>query len=211
MTFLRLNEALELVVLDKNTIASMKLNSRRIFVVTAGMMTEKTPAHDLAVRMLADKKHAIFFVGYADPDSPGGRLKKAYPGDTFVFSGDAGSVTKNCEVEEFDLSAHANREELLDFVGNRCRARPGERCCRNAWVNDLYPVSHDARHAASWRRSRGTRVEQHVATRALRYRRGRFANARGRGQHAAPEHDAEAVYASAAAARCPRRGQCAND
>ncbi len=117
LTNLRLNEALELVVLDKNTIASMKLNSRRIFVVTAGMMTEKTPAHDLAVRMLADKKHAIFFVGYADPDSPGGRLKKAYPGDTFVFSGDAGSVTKNCEVEEFDLSAHANREELLDFVG----------------------------------------------------------------------------------------------
>jgi Cft2 family RNA processing exonuclease len=116
-TNLRLNEALELVVLDKNTIESMKLNSRRIFVVTAGMMTEKTPAHDLAVRMLGDKKHAIFFVGYADPDSPGGRLKKAQPGETFVFSGDAGSVTKNCEVGEFDLSAHANREELLDFVG----------------------------------------------------------------------------------------------
>src|SRR5688572_8141950 len=67
LTNLRLNEALELVVLDKNTIENMKLNSRRIFVVTAGMMTEKTPAHELAVRMMGDERHAIFFVGYADP------------------------------------------------------------------------------------------------------------------------------------------------
>ncbi len=118
LTNLRLNEALELTVLDKNTIESMKLNSRRIFVVTAGMMTEKTPAHDLAVRMMGDKKHAIFFVGYADPGSPGGRLKAAKHGDTFVFSASAGETTKSCQVEDFDLSAHANREELLDFVGD---------------------------------------------------------------------------------------------
>ena len=117
LTNLQLNEALELVVLDKNTIESMKLNSRRIFVVTAGMMTEKTPAHELAVRMMGDKKHAIFFVGYADPGSPGGRLKAAKPGETFAFSPSAGEVTKNCEVDNFDLSAHANRDELLDFVG----------------------------------------------------------------------------------------------
>ncbi|HEY0549096.1 MAG TPA: MBL fold metallo-hydrolase [Verrucomicrobiae bacterium] len=117
LTNLRLNEALELVVLDKNTIENMKLNSRRIFVVTAGMMTEKTPAHELAVRMMGDERHAIFFVGYADPGSPGGRLKAAKHGETFVFSASAGEVTRNCEVGDFDLSAHANREELIDFVG----------------------------------------------------------------------------------------------
>lgn len=117
LTNLRLTEALELVVLDKNAIENMRLNSRRIFVVTAGMMTEKTPAHELAVRMMAEERHAIFFVGYADPDSPGGRLKAAKHGETFVFSASAGQVTKNCQVEDFDLSAHANREELIDFVG----------------------------------------------------------------------------------------------
>ena len=117
LTNLQLNEALELVVLDKNTIEGMKLNSRRIFVVTAGMMTEKTPAHELAVRMMSDKKHAIFFVGYAEPGSPGGRLKAAKQGETFAFSPSAGEVTKSCEVDNFDLSAHANREELIDFVG----------------------------------------------------------------------------------------------
>jgi Cft2 family RNA processing exonuclease len=114
---LHLNEALDLTVLDQGTLQSMKLNSRRIFVVTAGMMTEKTPAHDLAVRMMNDPKHAIFFVGYADPASPAGRLKAAQRGETFVFSPAAGQLTKNCQVEDFDLSAHANREELLDFVG----------------------------------------------------------------------------------------------
>jgi Cft2 family RNA processing exonuclease len=117
LTNLRLTEALDLVVLDKNATESMRLNSRRIFVVTAGMMTEQTPAHELAVRMAADEKHAIFFVGYADPDSPGGRLKAAKRGERFVFSARAGELVKNCEVDDFDLSAHANREELLEFVG----------------------------------------------------------------------------------------------
>jgi Cft2 family RNA processing exonuclease len=113
---LRLDEALELAVLDRGAVETMSLN-RRIFVVTAGMMTEKTPAHELAARMAGDPRHAIFFVGYADPDSPGGRLKAAKLGETFVFSASAGEITKNCRVDDFDLSAHANRDELLEFVG----------------------------------------------------------------------------------------------
>ena len=95
----------------------MKLSGGRIFVITAGMMSEKTAAHDLAVRMIGDERQAIFFVGYADPSTPGGRLKSAKQGETFVFSPGAGQVTKNCEVDDFDLTAHANREDLLDFVG----------------------------------------------------------------------------------------------
>jgi Cft2 family RNA processing exonuclease len=118
LTNLRLTEALDLIVLDRNAIENMRLNSRRIFVVTAGMMTEQTPAHELAVRMLGEEKHAILFVGYADPASPAGRLKAAKRGETFAFSPRAGQVTKNCEVQDFDLSAHANREELQEFVGD---------------------------------------------------------------------------------------------
>ena len=36
------------------------------------MMIENTAAHDLALRLMADERHAILFVGYADPDTPGG-------------------------------------------------------------------------------------------------------------------------------------------
>ncbi len=95
----------------------MKLSGGRIFVITAGMMSENTAAHNLAARMIGDERQSIFFVGYADPDTPGGRLKAAKPGETFVFSPSAGRVTHKCEVVDFDLTAHADRGDLLDFVG----------------------------------------------------------------------------------------------
>jgi Cft2 family RNA processing exonuclease len=116
-TNLKLTEALNLAVLEKGQAEKMKLTGGKLFVVTAGMMSEHTAAHDLALRVLGDERHAIFFVGYADPDTPGGRLKAAKQGSTFVFSGSGGEVTRTCEVQDFDLTAHANRGDLLDFVG----------------------------------------------------------------------------------------------
>src|SRR3954463_2406858 len=95
----------------------MRLSGGRIFVITAGMMSEHTAAHNLAMRMIGDPDQAIFFVGYTDPDTPGGKLKASKPGETFVFSPSAGEVTHRCEVQDFDLTAHANRNDLLDFVG----------------------------------------------------------------------------------------------
>lgn len=116
-TNLQLNEALQLVVLEKGQAEGMKLGGGKIFVITAGMMSENTAAHTLATRMIGDERQSIFFVGYADPDSPAGRLKAAKPEETFVFSPSAGRVTKKCDVQDFDLTAHANREDLLEFVG----------------------------------------------------------------------------------------------
>lgn len=116
-TNLQLHEALNLIVMDPGQVQKMKLTGGRIFVITSGMMSENTAAHDLAVRMMGDPKQSIFFVGYADPSTPGGRLKAAQPGETFVFSPSAGRVTRQCDVQDFDLTAHANREDLLDFVG----------------------------------------------------------------------------------------------
>jgi Cft2 family RNA processing exonuclease len=116
-TNLQLHESLELVVLEQGQSEKMKLSGGRIFVITAGMMSENTAAHNLAARMIGDERQSIFFVGYADPDTPGGRLKAAKPGETFVFSPSAGRVTRKCEVLDFDLTAHANRGDLLDFVG----------------------------------------------------------------------------------------------
>lgn len=116
-TALQLHEALNLIVLDPGQVEKMKLTGGRIFVITSGMMSENTAAHDLALRMIGDDKQSIFFVGYADPDTPGGRLKAAKPGETFIFSAGGGEVTRRCDVQDFDLTAHANRDDLLDFVG----------------------------------------------------------------------------------------------
>ncbi len=114
---LQLTEELQPIVLEKEELENVKLGAGKIFVLTAGMLTEFTPAHDLAMRMMGDPRQAIFFVGYADPDTPGGRLKTSKPGEPFMFSASAGEVTRRCELQEFDLTAHANRDDLLDFAG----------------------------------------------------------------------------------------------
>jgi Cft2 family RNA processing exonuclease len=114
---LQIGETLNLIVLEQGQADKIKLTGGRIFVITAGMVTEHTAAHDLAVRMLADERHAVFFVGYADPDSPGGRIKASKPGEAFLLSPVAGEVTRRCELQDFDLTAHADRNDLLNFVG----------------------------------------------------------------------------------------------
>ncbi len=114
---LKLTQALNLIVPERGQTEQMRLGGGRLFVITAGMMTEQTPAHELALRMVEDEKMAIFFVGYADPNTPGGRLKAAKQGERFHFSTSGGELTKLCEVQDFDLTAHANRDDLLNFVG----------------------------------------------------------------------------------------------
>ncbi|MGO8929479.1 MAG: MBL fold metallo-hydrolase [Limisphaerales bacterium] len=114
---LQFRDALNLVVLDQDQVEKMKPAGGRLFVITAGMMTENTASYNLALRMIGEERHAICFVGYADPDTPGGRLKVSRPGEPFLFSPSAGKVTPRCEVESFDLTAHSNRDDLLNFVG----------------------------------------------------------------------------------------------
>lgn len=113
---LRLTEALDLLVLDPTELEAMRLATGRIFVLTAGMMTEHTAAHDLALRLLQEERHAVFFVGYADPDTPGGRLKASQAGQQFLFSAQAGELVRRCEVLDFDLTSHALREDMVEFV-----------------------------------------------------------------------------------------------
>ena len=116
-----LHEALDLMVLEQRSIQQMKLKGGRLFVLTAGMMSPNTAAFELAQRMIGDETQTIFFVGYTDPETPGGRLRVSEVGKPFVFHDPANPLTRRCELEEFDLTAHAHREDLLDFVG---RANP---------------------------------------------------------------------------------------
>ena len=114
---LRLTAALDLQVLEKKQLDSLRVGSGRLFVLTAGMMSENTPAHDLAARLAGEERHGIFFVGYADPDTPGGRMKVSQPGVPFMFSPQEGEIVRHCELDSFDLTAHAQRDDLLELVG----------------------------------------------------------------------------------------------
>ncbi len=103
-------------VVSAKEIATTQVRQNRIFALSSGMMTEKTLSNILAARFLSDPKHSVFFVGYADPDSPGGRLKAARPEEPFRLDKDLPSQRLTCTVKEFNFSAHASRESLLDYV-----------------------------------------------------------------------------------------------
>jgi predicted metal-dependent RNase len=60
-------------------------------------------------------------VGYADPESPAGRLRAAKLGESFQMAPDIQPETLRCRVETFGFSAHGDRNSLIDYIA---RARP---------------------------------------------------------------------------------------
>ncbi len=98
------------------------LKSGRIYAISSGMMTEKTLSNSFARQVLSDPQHSLFFVGYADPLSPAGRIRAAAPGDMVQLSTEFPAQPLNCDVEEFNFSAHATRESIRAYV-NKLRPK----------------------------------------------------------------------------------------
>lgn len=87
-----------------------------LYIISSGMLVEKTPSYVLASGLLGQARNTIGFVGYCDPDTPGGRLLGSKPGDTFVFEAAHVQTKVKARIERFELSGHADREELLSFA-----------------------------------------------------------------------------------------------
>jgi Cft2 family RNA processing exonuclease len=113
---LQLLDSVRPYVLSGREIATTQIGRRKIFALSSGMMTEKTLSNLLAERFLSEPRHSTFFVGYADPDSPAGRLKVAQQGDVIQLDRAMPSHELACRVSEFDFSAHAPRELLFDYI-----------------------------------------------------------------------------------------------
>jgi Cft2 family RNA processing exonuclease len=80
------------------------------------MMVERTPSYVIASGLLNSARNTIGFVGYCDPDTPGGQLLAARPGDDFVFEAAHVKAKVLARVERFEMSGHADREELVEFA-----------------------------------------------------------------------------------------------
>jgi Cft2 family RNA processing exonuclease len=89
---------------------------RGLYLVSSGMLVEKTPSYKLAASILDDPANGICFIGYCDPDTPGGQLKECQPGDRFYFEELNHEAQVNAEIHRFDITGHAERDELLDFA-----------------------------------------------------------------------------------------------
>jgi Cft2 family RNA processing exonuclease len=87
-----------------------------LYIISSGMLVERTPSYTLASGLLGNAGNTIGFVGYCDPDTPGGQLLASKPGDTFLFKTAHVKTKIKARVERFELSGHADREELLQFA-----------------------------------------------------------------------------------------------
>ncbi|MDR1789503.1 MAG: MBL fold metallo-hydrolase, partial [Opitutaceae bacterium] len=55
-----------------------------LYVISSGMVVENTPSYALASGLLGNAHNTLAFVGYCDPDTPGGRLLATKPGQDFL-------------------------------------------------------------------------------------------------------------------------------
>ena len=87
-----------------------------LYIASSGMMVERTPSYVLASGLLGNARNTIAFVGYCDPDTPGGQLLATRPGEEFLFEAVHVKQKALARVERFELSGHADREELAEFA-----------------------------------------------------------------------------------------------
>ncbi len=113
---LQLLEELEPYVLNGQTIGDAPAKPGRIYALSSGMMTPKTLSNIFARRVLEESKHSIFFVGFADPQSPAGILREARQGDLVALDPDEPPQELRCQIEKFQFSAHASRESIVAYV-----------------------------------------------------------------------------------------------
>jgi Cft2 family RNA processing exonuclease len=87
-----------------------------LYIVSSGMLVENTPSYTLASGLVGHNRNTIGFVGYCDPDTPGGKLLAAKTGDTFLFEKANVKAKLKARIDRFELSGHADREDLLEFA-----------------------------------------------------------------------------------------------
>jgi Cft2 family RNA processing exonuclease len=87
-----------------------------IVLASSGMMVESTLSYILAKRWLHQKQSAILTVGYMDDESPGYKVANARKGDKIKLKDSEKVIKVNCEVKNFNFSAHSKRDELLEIV-----------------------------------------------------------------------------------------------
>jgi Cft2 family RNA processing exonuclease len=80
------------------------------------MMTAKTLSNIFARRLVENPRHSIFFVGYADPESPAGILRDAPAGSEVKLDPGEPGQRVRCNLKQFQFSAHASRETLIAYA-----------------------------------------------------------------------------------------------
>lgn len=113
---LQMLETIQLQVMDGRRARDFSPKRGHIYLISSGMMTENTLSNIFAQEFLAHERHSIFFVGYCDPDSPAGRLRATPRGKEVTLNTQYGPQPMRCRVEHFDFTAHAQRDDLANYI-----------------------------------------------------------------------------------------------
>ena len=103
-------------ILNDETVRDAPLRGGRVYVLSSGMMIPKTLSNVFARRLIESPQHSIFFVGYANPESPAGLLRDAGTGGEVALDPDKPAQRIRCNIEQFQFSAHATREALIQYA-----------------------------------------------------------------------------------------------
>jgi Cft2 family RNA processing exonuclease len=103
-------------ILNEETVRDAPLRAGRIYALSSGMMIPKTLSNVLARRLIENPQHSIFFVGYANPESPAGLLRDAGTNGEIALDPDKPPQRVRCNIDQFQFSAHATREALIDYA-----------------------------------------------------------------------------------------------
>jgi len=103
-------------ILNDETVRDAPLRPGRVYALSSGMMIPKTLSNVFARRLIENPRHSIFFVGYASPQSPAGLLREAGTGGEVALDPDKPPQRVRCNIEQFQFSAHATREALIEYA-----------------------------------------------------------------------------------------------
>ena len=103
-------------ILNDETVRDAPLRAGRAYVLSSGMMIPNTLSNVLGRRLIENPQHSIFFVGYANPESPAGLLREAGKGGEVALDPDKPPERVRCNIEQFQFSAHATREGLIEYA-----------------------------------------------------------------------------------------------
>lgn len=103
-------------VMDGRRARESRPKKGHIYLISSGMMTEKTLSNLFAQHFLTQERYGIFFIGYSDPQSPAGRLRATSRGENVIINPSVGEQPVKCKVDYFDLTAHAKREDILNYI-----------------------------------------------------------------------------------------------
>jgi len=103
-------------ILNDETVRDAPLRAGRVYILSSGMMIPNTLSNVFARRLIENPQHSIFFVGYANPESPAGLLRDAGMGGEVALDPDKPPQRIRCNIEQFQFSAHATRETLIEYA-----------------------------------------------------------------------------------------------